>query len=43
MRKSSLSVQALMETDQVPKIEGLTVEAPTLEDIMVYHERSGNA
>ena len=40
-RKSSLNFLALMETAKIPKDAGLTVEAPTLEDIMVYHERKG--
>ena len=38
-RKSPFGFQALMETKNVPALNGLTVEQPTLEDIMVYHER----
>jgi ABC-2 type transport system ATP-binding protein len=40
-RKSSLHFQALMETVKIPKDSELIVEPPTLEDIMVYHERKG--
>lgn len=38
-RKNAFGFQALMDTGAVPAGIGLTVETPTLEDIMVYHER----
>jgi ABC-2 type transport system ATP-binding protein len=40
-RQNAFGFQALMETAKIPKGAGLTAEAPTLEDIMVYHERKG--
>ncbi len=41
VRSNSLGFQALLETDRIPKIDGLTIDPPTLEDIMVFHERKG--
>ncbi|MFH1512319.1 MAG: ABC transporter ATP-binding protein [Bacillota bacterium] len=38
-RKNAFGFLALMETAKVPADASLVVEAPTLEDIMVYHER----
>ena len=38
-RKNAFGFLALMETAKIPKATDLTVEEPTLEDIMVYHER----
>ncbi len=41
VRKNAFGFLALMETAKVPADAGFTVEAPTLEEIMVYHERKG--
>lgn len=38
-RKNAFGFLALMETAKIPKDTDLAVEEPTLEDIMVYHER----
>lgn len=38
-RLHAFGFQALIQTAAVPADDSLTVEAPTLEDIMVYHER----
>ncbi len=38
-RKNAFGFLALMETAKIPKDTDLAVEKPTLEDIMVYHER----
>jgi ABC-2 type transport system ATP-binding protein len=40
--KNAFGFLALMETAKIPRSAGLTVEPPTLEDIMVYHERKGD-
>ena len=40
-RLNAFGFLALMETAKIPNGENLTVEPPTLEDIMVYHERKG--
>jgi len=41
-RLNAFGFQAMMETAKIPGGAGLMVEAPTLEDIMVYHERKGD-
>ena len=41
LRKNAFGFQALMDAGKVPDHAGLTVEPPTLEDIMVFHERKG--
>lgn len=41
-RLNAFGFQAMMETAAIPAAGGLLVEAPTLEDIMVYHERKGD-
>lgn len=41
-RLNAFGFQALMDTAAIPAQAGLMVEAPTLEDIMVYHERKGD-
>ncbi|HPF86460.1 MAG TPA: ABC transporter ATP-binding protein [Candidatus Limiplasma sp.] len=40
-RLNAFGFQALMQTAAIPANAELMVEAPTLEDIMVYHERKG--
>lgn len=40
-RLNAFGFHALLETGKVPRDGSLTVEAPTLEDVMVYHERKG--
>jgi ABC-2 type transport system ATP-binding protein len=42
-RKNAFGFLALMETAKLPKNTELAVEAPTLEEIMVYHERGVDA
>ncbi len=40
-RLNAFGFQALMDSAAIPMDNGLMVEPPTLEDIMVYHERKG--
>lgn len=42
-RKNAFGFLALMETAKIPKDTDLTVDEPTLEDIMVYHERGSES
>jgi len=38
-KSSSFGFTGLIETGLVPSIEGLTVEKPSLEDIMIYYAK----
>jgi ABC-2 type transport system ATP-binding protein len=42
VKKGSFGFSGLMKNENLPSLEGLTVEAPNLEDIMIYHARRNN-